>query len=141
MSQVKGVAVVGTGIIYKNHAAALEAIPGRARLVGVAELDESKLAAASQQTFVPVATQDYRELLARADVDIVSVCTPPAAHEEIVRDALEAGKVVICEKPLANNLAAVDRMVELSQSFPNKLGTVLPNPVSPRNPTHDPLTG
>ena len=123
-SPVKGVAVVGTGIIYKNHAKALEAIPSRARLVGVAELDESKLAAATQETFVPVATQDYRELLARDDIDVVAVCTPPMVHEEIVRESLAAGKVVICEKPLANNLATVDRMVEISREYPGRLGTV-----------------
>ena len=89
MSKVKGVAVVGAGIIFKNHANALEAIPSRARLIGVAELDESKRDAATEQNFVPVVTDDYKELLERNDVDIVTVCTPPNIHEKVVVDALE----------------------------------------------------
>ena len=124
MSQTKGVAVIGAGIIYNNHAMALEAIPSRARLIGVAELDEAKRSKAAERTFVPIVTDDYRELLKRDDVDIVAVCTPPSVHEQIVVDALEAGKYVICEKPLAQSLAIVDRMVEASQRFPNRLGTV-----------------
>ena len=124
MADVKGVAVVGAGVIYKNHAKALEAIPDRARLVGVAELDKDKRVAASSGTFVPVTTNDYHELLSRDDVDIVAVCTPPSVHEEVIVDALEAGKHVICEKPLARTLAAVDRLVEISDANPHRLGTV-----------------
>lgn len=123
-SKTKGVAVIGAGIIFKNHAKALEAIPSRARLIGVAELDASKRSAASGNAFVPIVTADYGELLARDDVDIVSVCTPPSVHEKIVVDALAAGKYVICEKPLAQSLATVDRMIEASKEHPNKLGTV-----------------
>ena len=124
MSAVKGVAVVGAGIIYKNHAKALEAIPNRARLVGVAELDPTKRERASEGIFVPIVTEDYQELLARDDVDIVAVCTPPSVHEQVVVDALKAGKYVICEKPLAQSLAITDRIVSASQDFPNRLGTV-----------------
>jgi len=124
MSNVKGVAVVGAGIIYNSHAKALAAIPNRARLVGVAELDETKRNQAVENYFVPVATNDYHELLKRDDVDIVAVCTPPHIHEKIVVDALEAGKYVICEKPLAQSLASVDRIIEACDKHPNRLGTV-----------------
>ena len=124
MSNVKGVAVVGAGIIYNAHAKALAAIPNRARLIGVAELDETKRNEAVEKHFVPVATNDYHELLKRDDVDIVAVCTPPNIHEKIVRDALEADKYVICEKPLAQSLASVDRIIEASDKHPNRLGTV-----------------
>ncbi len=84
----------------------------------------ARLSAGTEKFFIPVATQDYRELLARDDVDIVSVCTPPSAHEQIVSDALHAGKFVICEKPLAASLAAVDRIQENFAAHLDRLSVV-----------------
>lgn len=66
-NKVKGVAIVGAGIIYDKHARALASMPDRARLIGVAEIDEAKHAAACKGTFVPVLTRDYHELLPRDD--------------------------------------------------------------------------
>lgn len=54
---------------------------------------------------------DYRALLERADVDIVSVASPPATRLQIVRDAAAAGKHVVCEKPVALSLAEADEMI------------------------------
>ena len=78
----------------------------------------------TEQFFVPFVTTDYRELLHRDDVDVVSICTPPSLHERMVIDALEAGKYVLCEKPLAHNLAAADRILEAANRFPNRLSVV-----------------
>jgi len=47
---------------------------------------------------------DWREVVARRDIDVVDVCTPGDSHEEIVIAAAEAGKAILCEKPLANDL-------------------------------------
>ena len=54
---------------------------------------------------------DYRRLIARDDVGLVDVVTPGDTHHEIVLAALEAGKHVICEKPLANTLSEAREMV------------------------------
>jgi predicted dehydrogenase len=56
---------------------------------------------------------DYRALLERPDVEAVTVATPPATHREIVTLAAEAGKHVLCEKPLATTLADADAMIEV----------------------------
>src|SRR6202020_625678 len=53
---------------------------------------------------------DYRELIARDDVEVVNVCTPPASHAEMTIAALEAGKHVVCEKPLAIDLGQAQAM-------------------------------
>ena len=119
-----GGAIIGAGVIFKDHARAFNALADRTRLIGIAELDKSKLDNATSAYFAPVATTDYHELLERDDVDIVSVCTPPKFHEPIVIDALRAGKYVICEKPLAQSLASLDRIADVANEFPNRLGTV-----------------
>lgn len=54
---------------------------------------------------------DYRALLERSDVDVVSVATPPSSHREIVVAAAQAGKHVLCEKPIATTLADADAMI------------------------------
>jgi UDP-N-acetyl-2-amino-2-deoxyglucuronate dehydrogenase len=121
---VRGVGIVGTGVVFAEHAAALGMLDGRLRLVGIAEVDEHRRRAATETCFVPYATNDHRELVERPDVDIVVVCTPPSAHEAVIVDALAAGKHVVCEKPLAGDLEAVDRVVELARSAPGRLSTV-----------------
>jgi len=63
---------------------------------------------------------DWRALIARDDIDIVDVCTPGSSHEEIAVAALEAGKHVICEKPLANTVAEAERMAEVARRASGK---------------------
>src|SRR6187431_1067123 len=55
---------------------------------------------------------DWRALIARPDVDLVDICTPGDTHAEIAIAALEAGKHVLCEKPLANTVAEAHAMAE-----------------------------
>ena len=110
---IRGVGVVGTGVVFAEHAAALgHAAPTDYGSSGVAEVDEHRRRAATDACFVPYATNDHRELVERPDVDVVVVCTPPSAHEAVVVDALAAGKHVVCEKPLAPDLATIDRIVD-----------------------------
>ncbi|GAA4118478.1 Gfo/Idh/MocA family oxidoreductase [Knoellia locipacati] len=58
---------------------------------------------------------DWRALIARPDVDVVDICTPGDTHAEIAIAALEAGKHVLCEKPLANTVDEARRMAEAAQ--------------------------
>jgi predicted dehydrogenase len=68
-------------------------------------------AAAAKLGFAEAAS-DWRAVVARKDIDIVDVCTPGDSHAEIAIAAAEAGKAVLCEKPLANNVADAVRMHE-----------------------------
>lgn len=124
MSNVLGVGMIGAGTVFEQHARAYRQLAGRARLLGIAEIDETKLRAATSRYFIPFAGADHRALLDRKEIDIVTVCTPPSSHEKFVVDALRAGKYVICEKPLAHTLEAADRIIEVSRHFPGKLSTV-----------------
>jgi len=58
---------------------------------------------------------DWRELVGRDDIDVIDICTPGDSHEEIAVAALEAGKHVLCEKPLANTVAEAERMTAAAE--------------------------
>src|SRR5438132_7125312 len=58
------------------------------------------------------AVDDWRALVARGDVDLISIVTPPSEHVTMSTAALDAGKHVICEKPTALNAAEAEQLVE-----------------------------
>jgi len=80
--------------------------------VAVADADPGRAESAAAQHGLEACTVD--ELLAREDVDLVHVATPPFTHRELVERALRAGKHVLCEKPLATNLEDARAMVDLA---------------------------
>ena len=60
-------------------------------------------------------TTDFREVLARTDIDIISVCTPDYSHADYVIAALEAGKHVLCEKPMCTTLEDCERIIRAAE--------------------------
>jgi len=119
-----GIGIVGAGRIFEQHAIACNSLGGRARLIAIADIDEAQLQKAAGKYSIPFAAADYRSLLNRNDIDVITVCTPPVLHERVVIDALEAGKIVICEKPLAHTLESADRIISAAKRHPGKLSTV-----------------
>jgi len=73
--------------------------------------DDGVRAAAAKLGWGSVET-DWRRLIERDDIDLIDICTPGNTHAEIAIAALEAGKHVLCEKPLANSVAEAERMTE-----------------------------
>src|SRR4029079_16276036 len=53
---------------------------------------------------IPTAYRNFSELIADADIDVIDICTPPNLHASMIVDAMQAGKHVICDKPLAGYL-------------------------------------
>ncbi|MFI5911383.1 Gfo/Idh/MocA family protein [Dactylosporangium sp. NPDC051541] len=86
-------------------------LPARASMVAVCGRDEAKVAEAAARLGWAEAVTDWRELIARDDIDVIDVCTPGDSHAEIAIAALEAGKHVLCEKPLANTVEEARAMV------------------------------
>ena len=122
---MRRVGIIGAGIIFRDHLRAFTELGDRAQVVAVADLDaERRAAAVAAAGAIEHAVADHRELLALDDVDIVTVCTPPSVHEPIVLDALRAGKIVLCEKPLAHTLEASDRIIEAARDLPGQLSVI-----------------
>jgi predicted dehydrogenase len=107
------VAVVGTGNISPSHIRAYLALADRCTIVALCDLTPAKAEALARELGVEGATvyASHDEVIARGDVDLVSVCTPPSTHEQISIDFLEAGVNVLCEKPMAPSLAACDAIL------------------------------
>ena len=106
-------AVVGCGSIGKRHLALLDANP-RAKLVGICDIDEASREAATQQYDVPGFTQ-YEEMLAHTNPDIVNICTPHTLHAPMSIAAMEFGKHVLVEKPMALNTVQTEQMCETAR--------------------------
>lgn len=102
--------LIGYGLWGRHHARAITQAPG-ATLAAIACRSEATATAAARDfPGVPV-LRDHRALLARVDVDAVDVVVPNALHTEIGVAALEAGKDVLMEKPLASTLEGCDRLM------------------------------
>lgn len=114
-------AQVGAGVIGQLRASALRSVPD-ASLRAVFDPDPAAARALAERHGAH-ATDDYAALVARDDVDTVIVSSPPQFHEEQVVAALEAGKDVLCEKPLANSLDAARAMVETARRLGRTLTT------------------
>jgi predicted dehydrogenase len=115
-SDVFGWALVGPGNIARRFAGALHGVEG-ARITAVVGRDAAR-AQAFANDWAPGAWHgsDLAAALARPDVQAVYVCTPHPHHAPSVRAALEAGKPVLCEKPLTPSAAATRPLVELARA-------------------------
>ncbi len=112
-------AVIGAGgiIARLRHIPAfqLAAESGLAEIVAICDPVPSALDAAGEQFGIADRYLDYREVLARDDIDLITIATPNSLHEPIAIAALETGKHVLCEKPLALSLAGAQRMAEAAE--------------------------
>lgn len=116
-----GVALIGYAFMGRAHSQAWRTVgaafdvPPIARRVIVGR-DEQAVAEAARRLDWEEHATDWREAISRDDVDIVDICTPGFLHAEIAIAALEAGKHVLCEKPLANDPTEAERMVEAARA-------------------------
>jgi predicted dehydrogenase len=90
-------------------------LPLRVQMSAVAGRDEAKVAAAAAQLGWESTETSWQALVARDDIDLIDVCTPGDTHAEIAIAALEAGKHVLCEKPLANTVEEAEAMVAAAE--------------------------
>ncbi len=103
------VGVIGLGTWGRTHLDTYRDHPA-VELVALCDLDEARLRAAGERCGVASLHRDYREMLALPDLDAVSVVTPDVTHGDVVVAAVEAGKALLVEKPLATTLEECDRI-------------------------------
>lgn len=127
------IGIVGLGFMGLTHWRAYQKLEG-AKVVAIADLQEARArgdvstiwgnlgARAGGQLPVEgvTSTTDYRKLIEMSDVDVIDICVPTPSHVQIAVDALNAGKHVVCEKPLAltsAEAARVQQAAEKSRGF------------------------
>jgi predicted dehydrogenase len=108
------VGVIGLGAISGAHTGAYRALPS-ADLVAVCDAAAEWLEYCRAQLGVARAFGDYRELLALPELDAVSVCLPTHLHAPVTMAALEAGKHVLVEKPMAMDAAEAESMAQAAR--------------------------
>jgi predicted dehydrogenase len=116
-SPVLGVGMVGYAFMGAAHSQAWRTaphvfdLPLRPAMAALCGRNAGAVRAAAERLGWAATETDWRALVKRDDVQLVDVCTPGDGHAEVAIAALEAGKHVLCEKPLANTLAEAEAMV------------------------------
>ncbi len=103
------VGLIGTGRIGQVHAATITRHVPDARLVAVADVNLDAARRCAEEYRIPWHSDDPYQLLARADVEAVLICSPTDTHADLIEAAAQAGKHIFCEKPISLDLAQTDR--------------------------------
>src|SRR5579862_6227260 len=120
------VGIIGIGIIGKHHIDNYKKIDG-ADIVAVADINEKECKRVADTYQIPHWYGDFRELLKRDDIDAVDVCLHNNLHLPVTVAALEAGKNVYCEKPMAGSYIDAETMLETAKKTGKKLHIQLAN--------------
>lgn len=113
MKKLKTV-ILGTGFMGRIHTEAVRRL-GNVEVVGVAGSTAERARKFADAQGIERSTGDYRELLGDPEIDAVHICTPNSLHFPMGIAAMEAGKHVMCEKPLASTLREAETMVALAR--------------------------
>jgi predicted dehydrogenase len=115
------IAMIGYAFMGKAHSNAYRQVRSfftprlEPRMKVICGRDAGKVEAAAGRYGWDEAATDWRDVVNRSDIDVVDICTPGDSHAEIAIAAAEAGKVVFCEKPLANDIAGAEAMLAAVQ--------------------------
>ena len=109
-----GAAVIGTGFIGPVHVEALRRVG--VRVTGILGSSPEKSRVAAEKLGLPLGYNSFEEILSDPQVQAVHITTPNRLHFPMAREALRAGKHVMCEKPLAMNSTESKALVELAES-------------------------
>ncbi len=113
MAKIK-TGVIGTGFIGPTHIEAVRRL-GCAEVVALADVDEATAVKKAEELCVPKAYGNYKDLLNDGEIDVVHVCSPNNLHYKMAKEALEAGKHVLCEKPLTLNSTEARDLIETAK--------------------------
>ncbi len=122
MTQDLRIAMIGAGFMGAAHSQGWRVaprffdLPLTPRMSVLVGRDAERTRSAADTWGWAESSIDWREVIARDDIDVVDIVTPGDSHAEIAIAALEAGKHVLCEKPLANTVAEARRMAEAAAS-------------------------
>lgn len=104
-----GIGIIGTGFARTTQLPGFLACAG-ARVISIASAHLENAERTASDFGIEHFTNDWRELLSRDSIDLISIVTPPSTHLEMALAAIDAGKAVLCEKPMAMNARETARM-------------------------------
>ncbi|GGZ32834.1 dehydrogenase [Echinicola pacifica] len=113
MTKKINAAIVGTGFIGPAHLEALRRIPN-IEVIALCEVNQELAEAKAELLGIPNA-YTFEEMLKQEEIDVVHICTPNFLHYSQSKAALEAGKHVVCEKPLATKIEEAEELVALAK--------------------------
>ena len=116
------VGIVGCGNISGNHIEAFTALENT-EVIAVCDVDAARAQQTAESRGISHAVSSVTELLSLG-LDIISVCTPHPTHEQVVLEAAAAGVHVLCEKPIAVDVASAERMIAACEAHGVKLGVL-----------------
>lgn len=119
-------AVIGCGMISKNHFKALKNVEN-AQCVTACDIRPERAQQAMELYGIPAMETDYRKVLEDENIDVVHLCLPHYLHAPIAIEALEHGKHVLCEKPMALDPADAEAMIRARDKSGKTLGICLQN--------------
>lgn len=108
------VGVIGTRFGARTHVPGLRKVPG-VRVVAICGTNLQRTRETAGSLGIPLAFDNYRELLGSGEIDAVSIAAPPYLHHNMVLTACEHGVHILCEKPMARNAAEARDMVRMAQ--------------------------
>lgn len=117
------VAILGAGIGAK-HLTAYRALPDRFQVLTLCDRDYDRATEAAAGGALPAIETDIDAAIDDPNIDLIDICLPPALHFQVAERALEAGKHVVCEKPLVGSLREVDQLAKLAQAKARVLAPV-----------------
>jgi predicted dehydrogenase len=120
MAEQIRIGVIGVGMIGKHHLSEYAKI-AEAKVVAVADVNEAEAQRVAAEYKIPNAYADFRKLLKSGEIDAVDVCLHNNLHSPITIEALNAGKHVYCEKPMAGSYADAKAMHEAAKKTGKKL--------------------
>ena len=121
-----GYGIIGCGWVASAHAWGVTAGAAEGvRLTAVSDIDLDRATEIAKRFDAGTTYQDYRAVLARDDITAVSICLPDFLHHDVVIEAAEAGKHVLCEKPLAMSASQADEMMAACDSAGVSLGMIM----------------
>ncbi len=125
-------AIIGCGRIAPRHAQSLKSLQEtfNVQLVAACDVIENRVTNFTK-TYCGTPYTDYHALLERADIDVVSICTPSGLHSTMAQAAARAGKHVLVEKPIALNMEDAAALIETCETAGVTLGVVLQNRFNP----------
>jgi predicted dehydrogenase len=110
-----GIGIIGTGFARRVQIPAFRACE-KVRIVSVASGSRENAKSTAADFDIPHFTDDWRETIARDDVDLICITTPPNLHREMTLASLAHGKHILCEKPMATNAGEAREMTEAAKS-------------------------